>query len=100
MISLLDGWNLQSETPSQEDYVKREGLIQRINALVASGLMQFTGMYVDTYGSYTSGLFTPQGDMDIAIEGHLQLRGGEYQGSASAFPCPAVLLEWVQTVFS
>lgn len=70
----LDLIALQSETPSGDDIDSRERVIKRIDTLVRAGLSQFTGMHVETYGSYTSGLFTPQGDLDIAIEGVLQLR--------------------------
>ena len=65
---------MQSETPSAQDTAIRQDLVSRIDEIVRQGLLQFGGMHVETYGSFTSGLFTPNGDMDIAIEGVLQLQ--------------------------
>jgi len=55
-------------------------VIKRIDEVVKGGLLQFKGMHVQHYGSYTSGLFTPSGDLDIAIEGRLQLQSGHGNG--------------------
>ena len=54
-------------------YKIRQEVIQRVDHIVRSGLKGYTGMHVEHYGSFTSGLFTPTGDLDIAIEGRLEL---------------------------
>lgn len=96
-ISLLLHTNfqglLQAETPQDQHYAIREEVIWRVDQLVRSGLLAFKGMHVEHYGSFTSGLFNPSGDLDIAIEGrlefdttkrqvHLQL-GSQYQKHTS-----------------
>ena len=79
---------LQECTPSQVHYDIRNAVMERINRLVQPGLMQYTGMHVAHYGSFTSGLFAPNGDLDIAIEGTLELndrvqRGGHDRYASS-----------------
>lgn len=64
---------MQEETPSDEHYEIRRDVIRRVDNLVRSGLRGHKGMHVEHYGSFTSGLFTPSGDLDIAIEGTLKL---------------------------
>lgn len=77
---------LQSETPSDEDYRLREGVIRRINDTVRGGLLGFRGLHVEHYGSFTSQLFTPTGDLDIAIEGVLQYEENGRHRSVKACP--------------
>lgn len=65
-------YRLQKETPEDKDYRIRNDLIRRLNDAVKSGLLSFKGLHVEHYGSFTSGLFTPTGDLDIAVEGILR----------------------------
>lgn len=65
---------LQRQTPEEEHYQAREAVVSRIDSIVKQGLLQFDGLHVDHYGSFTSGLFSPTGDLDIAVEGILRLR--------------------------
>ena len=64
---------LQAETPVAQHYQVRQDVIRRVDELVRSGLRGYKGMHVEHYGSFTSRLFTPSGDLDIAIEGRLWL---------------------------
>ncbi|KAK9824184.1 hypothetical protein WJX72_008402 [[Myrmecia] bisecta] len=67
---------VKANTPSPADQLKREELLQRTCALVEEGLGDWVGMHVEPYGSFVSGLYTPSGDVDIAIEGHRRDRFG------------------------
>ena len=46
-------------------------ILQRIGGLVKSGLGEYEDLYVEPYGSFVSGLYTPSGDLDISIQGSL-----------------------------
>ena len=41
----------------------------RIGAVVAEGLQDGAELHVLPYGSFVSKLYTPNGDLDIALEG-------------------------------
>lgn len=60
---------LQIQEPSEEDAAKRETLLAQVNSLVEAGLAGFSGMHVKPYGSFVSGLYTSNGDVDISVEG-------------------------------
>lgn len=63
---------MQVQTPNEADKRKREEVADRINRLVVSGLNYNQGMYIQPYGSFVSDLYTPTGDMDLAIEGSMR----------------------------
>ena len=71
---------MQAETPTALHCKIRQEVIERVDNIVRSGLRGYTGMHVEHYGSFTSGLFTPTGDLDIAIEGRLEFEDGYHQG--------------------
>ena len=60
---------VQEQTPSPADWSVRNDVLRRVNALVARGLAGMTDLHVEPYGSFVSNLFTPGGDLDIAVEG-------------------------------
>ncbi len=60
---------LQESSPGPEHYHVRTQLIRRISDVVSHGLNYEAGMRIEPYGSFLSNLFTPQGDLDLAIEG-------------------------------
>ena len=60
---------LQDQEPSEQDAGKRQILLANVNTLVEAGLAGFSGMHVKPYGSFVSGLYTSQGDVDISVEG-------------------------------
>ena len=66
--------SVQAQTPSEEHWEVRQGVLKRVDSLVRAGLAGYKGMWAEAYGSFVSGLFTPTGDLDIAIEG-LRTRG-------------------------
>lgn len=41
----------------------------QLGGIVAAGLDGHTGLRVEPYGSFVSGLYSPSGDLDISIEG-------------------------------
>ena len=55
--------------PTAADKAVREQVLQRMNEVVAGGLAGYSNLHVEPYGSFVSGLYTPGGDLDIAIEG-------------------------------
>eukprot|EP00884_Botryococcus_braunii_P010144 jgi/Botrbrau1/19130/Bobra.0077s0042.1 len=63
---------VQVLTPNADHKKKRESLTAIINRLVQSGLNYNTGMHVLPYGSFVSELYTPTGDVDLAIEGSMR----------------------------
>ena len=77
--------SLQSQTPQPQDFEARHQVILRINHTIQPGLLQYRGLRVDHYGSFTSGLFTPSGDLDIAIEGTLRLNPSSRKGCVCYF---------------
>lgn len=56
-------------TPDEQDKQKRQNLARFVDKLVKSGLNYHEGMFVLPYGSFVSDLYTPTGDVDLAIEG-------------------------------
>ena len=60
---------MQEQTPSPSDYEVRHAVIMRMRDIVAHGLNFYSGLGVEPYGSFVSNLFTPTGDLDLAIEG-------------------------------
>lgn len=44
-------------------------MMARIGAVVAEGLQDGAELHVLPYGSFVSKLYTPNGDLDIALEG-------------------------------
>ena len=60
---------LQSLQPSLADDAIRHRVLQDVNSLVELGLAGYHGMHVAPYGSFVSGLYTSNGDIDISIEG-------------------------------
>ncbi|KAH7624728.1 putative Protein HESO1 [Nannochloris sp. 'desiccata'] len=56
-------------SPTPEDRKAREGVIARLSGLAESGIRFCRGLYISAYGSFTSGLYTPHGDLDLSIEG-------------------------------
>ena len=66
---------LQSQEPSQQEVAQKEQLIASLNRLVQPGLGEYTGMHVEPYGSFTSGLSNQGGDLDLAVEGRRTGRG-------------------------
>lgn len=60
---------MQEQIPGERDETMRMDIIERINSVVAKGLCGYTDLRVEPYGSFVSGLCTPGGDLDIAIEG-------------------------------
>ena len=66
---------LQSQEPNQQEIAQKEQLIASLNRLVQPGLGEYTGMHVEPYGSFTSGLSNQGGDLDLAVEGKRTGRG-------------------------
>ena len=66
---------LQSQKPKQQEIAQKEQLIASLNRLVQAGLGEYTGMHVEPYGSFTSGLSNQGGDLDLAVEGKRTGRG-------------------------
>ena len=62
---------LQSQEPNQQEIAQK----QQLNRLVQPGLGEYTGMHVEPYGSFTSGLSNQGGDLDLAVEGMRTGRG-------------------------
>jgi len=56
-------------SPTPEDRRAREGVISRLCQLAESGIRFCRGLHISAYGSFTSGLYTPHGDLDLSIEG-------------------------------
>ena len=69
------GCLLQSQEPNQQEIAQKEQLIASLNRLVQPGLGDYTGMHVEPYGSFTSGLSNQGGDLDLAVEGMRAGRG-------------------------
>ncbi len=63
------GTPAQAQTPCEADEQRRAGVMERIGAVVAEGLQDGAELHVQPYGSFVSGLYTPSGDLDIALEG-------------------------------
>ncbi len=59
----------QAQTPSAEDRAQRDDVVGRIDALVRSGLDNNKRLFITAYGSFLSGLYSPNGDLDLSIEG-------------------------------
>lgn len=51
----------------------REGVIDRLSSLAKSGIRFCHGLFIEPYGSFVSGLYTPNGDLDLSIEGVAQM---------------------------
>ena len=51
----------------------REGVIDRLSTLAKSGIRFCHGLFIEPYGSFVSGLYTPNGDLDLSIEGVAQM---------------------------
>ena len=47
----------------------RDDVLRRMNEVVGRGLAGFMDLHVEPYGSFVSRLYTPGGDLDIAVEG-------------------------------
>lgn len=60
---------LQDLQPTPADNAIRERVLADVNNLVKQGLAGYHGMHVAPYGSFVSGLYTRNGDLDISIEG-------------------------------
>ena len=58
----------QEQTPKEQDRAVRQQVLDSVNQVVGKGLAGFTDLHVEPYGSFVSGLYTPGGDLDIAIE--------------------------------
>lgn len=56
-------------TPSDADHQRRVRVIKWLSELVARGVWRGRGLTVQPYGSFVSGLYSPGGDLDIALEG-------------------------------
>ena len=65
---------MQEQTPSERDAERRQDILERLGSIVAAGLDGHTGLRVEPYGSFVSGLYCPTGDLDISIEGHTTTR--------------------------
>jgi DNA polymerase sigma len=63
---------LQALTPNHGDHAKREEILQSVGGMVEAGLEGYTGLYVEPFGSFVSGLYAPHGDLDISIQGALE----------------------------
>ena len=60
---------LQKLQPTPADDAIRQRVLQDVNNLVEMGLAGYYGLHVAPYGSFVSGLYTRNGDLDISIEG-------------------------------
>lgn len=59
-------------------------MLARLGRLVARGVLGFPGLSVRPYGSFVSGLYSPGGDLDVALDGFLDYRCSFY---ASSWDC-------------
>ena len=65
---------MQAQTPCEADEQRRADVMARIGAVVAEGLQEGAELLVLPYGSFVSKLYTPNGDLDIALEGCVRSR--------------------------
>ncbi len=56
-------------TPTRRDMEVRLAVIHRLRTLARSGINFCTGLDLSGFGSFVSGLYTPNGDLDLSIEG-------------------------------
>ncbi len=75
---------LQAQTPVEADERRRADVMARIGQVVAEGLQEGAALRVQPYGSFVSGLYTPAGDLDIALEGCV--RQGCARGAPGCLP--------------
>ncbi|KAK9832586.1 hypothetical protein WJX81_001551 [Elliptochloris bilobata] len=63
---------VEAQTPCEADERRRADVMARVGAVVAEGLQDGAELHVQPYGSFVSKLYTPNGDLDIALEGLLR----------------------------
>ena len=74
---------VRAATPTTADVRAREDVMMRLSGLVRSTVNnKFSGksLEIQPYGSFLSGLYTPEGDLDLSIEGTALLRDGGGSG--------------------
>lgn len=71
---LTMNFHTQRETPSEADAALRADVLARLGQLVARNVLGFEGLSVRPYGSFVSGLYSPEGDLDVALDGFLDYR--------------------------
>ena len=58
-----------ASTPTSADLEHRLAAMGRLKTLAQSGIRFCVGLDLEPYGSFVSGLYTPEGDLDLSIEG-------------------------------
>jgi hypothetical protein len=56
-------------TPGAADRDERLAVVARLRGIARSGIRFCTGLDLEPFGSFVSGLYSPSGDMDLSIEG-------------------------------
>ena len=71
LLCLGDIHAVQRLQPQLGHYRARDEVLARLDRLLreAGGLWEVSRLHVEPYGSYLSGLFSLESDLDIAIEG-------------------------------
>lgn len=60
---------VSASMPSDADHQRRVRVLNWLSDLVARGVWRGRGLTVQPYGSFVSGLYTPNGDLDVGLEG-------------------------------
>ena len=66
---------VQSLRPTQADTAQREALLTQLQAQCCN--VFGPSISLEAYGSYASGMFLPDSDMDLALVGHADWAGGQ-----------------------